>query len=126
MQCYIYAADVYCEKCGEAIRARLDRENAYNAPETEYDSDEYPKGPMDVGESDTPQHCGSLADCLEPTVIEGDTLGCFLENDLTRDGVEFVKELHRERTSAVTRFWVDYYGKAGYDVTEPEAEDESA
>jgi hypothetical protein len=64
MNAYIYQADIYCEDCGRAIRAELDK--AGKAPEhtddeTTYDSDDYPKGPYPDGgrEADSPQVCGS-------------------------------------------------------------------
>ena len=80
MYVYIYQAALYCEACGEAIRARLTKEG--KAPtdpddETSYDSGDFPKGPEEEGESDTPSHC--------------DACGEFLESDLTEDGRKYVK-----------------------------------
>lgn len=83
MNAYLYAAALYCGPCGETIRADLDR--AGKRPpnrdnESSYDSDQYPKGPYSDGggESDSPCHC--------------DACGAFLENPLTDDGVEYVRE----------------------------------
>ncbi len=77
----MFQAALYCESCGEAIRARLDSEGkrpANRRDEFTYDSDDYPKGPYrdGGGEADTAQHCD----------------GChvWLENPLTVDGVENV------------------------------------
>ena len=121
MDCYIYAADCYCEKCGESIRAGIDR--AGIAPndlddETTFDCGVYPKGPFaDAGgEADTPQHCGSGEDCLDPTVIAGEKYGRFLENDLTHAGVEYVRELHADRPTPVTEFWAGWYNSHGYSI----------
>lgn len=82
MNAYIYAADLYCDACGETIRADIHK--AGKAPanpdaESTYDSSDYPKGPYanGGGESDSPCHCGAC--------------GVFLENPLTRDGVEYVR-----------------------------------
>jgi hypothetical protein len=119
--CYIYAADVYCQACGEDLKLKLPKPSDPD-DETTFDSDVYPKGAYDVSESDTPQHCGSGEDCLSPTEIEGGKYGCFLENDLTTDGVKYVEELHRERSGPVTRFWIGYYNNNGYDV---KADDEN-
>lgn len=106
MEAYIFNADVYCESCGEKIRADIRAEG--NAPEDEdnettYDSDEFPKGPFPDGggESDTPQHCGGC--------------GTFLKNPLTEDGAEYVEErvdefLRTDRGAAeVIRGWVEFY-----------------
>ena len=81
MNAFIYAADIYCEDCGNAIRADFDKAGKRPADpscETTYDSDQYPKGPYGDGggEADTPQHC---AGC-----------NCHLENPLTPDGREYV------------------------------------
>jgi len=48
--------------------------------ESEYDSGDYPKGPIDSGggEADSPQHCGHC--------------GVFLDNPLTGDGDEYVAQ----------------------------------
>ena len=84
---YIYCADIYCEECGEKIKADLDAKGQRPAnpnDERTFDSDEYPKGPYDNGggEADTPQHCGN---CHKP-----------LLNDLTDEGVKYVLEYLKE------------------------------
>lgn len=76
---FIYSADVFCDDCGEAIRFSLrhfglapkDEDN-----ESSFDSDEFPKGPYEESESDTPDHCAAC--------------GLFLENPLTDYGREYV------------------------------------
>lgn len=115
--CYIYAADCYCEKCGEDLKAKLPKPTNPDDENT-FDSDVYPKGPYSDagGESDTPQHCGSGKDCLDPTEIAGEKYGKFLENDLTTAGVEYVKELHADRGGPVTQFWIDFYNANGYTI----------
>lgn len=113
MKCYIYAADVYCEACGKDIRSAL--KSAKKAPpkpedENTYDSDDYPKGPFPVEPSDTPQHCGSGVVCLSPTVIEGENYRKFLENSLTEDGVQYVKDqLARANPGPVAKYWGEFY-----------------
>ena len=88
MKAYIYKAALYCEPCGEAARTTLDEafiENGITAGDPENDdSDRYPQGPYTGGggESDTPAHC--------------EVCGVFLENPLTTDGVEYVRELIAE------------------------------
>lgn len=81
---YIYRADVYCDLCAGVIMHDLLTASGKRlidyAHECDYDSDEFPKGPFDAEfeESDTPNHC---ANC-----------GVFLENPLTTDGYEYVRE----------------------------------
>jgi hypothetical protein len=107
-ECYIFAADVYCEDCTrnhlmeqdevmiafpdlmgggahlirtEDMLAELVRANGCDPenPAT-WDSGDYPKGPEadGGGEADSPQNC-----CV---------CGAFLENPLTSDGYEYVLE----------------------------------
>ncbi|GAF74579.1 unnamed protein product [marine sediment metagenome] len=120
MDVYIYAADIYCKQCGEAIRERITREGTAPADlddEVSYDSDEFPKGPYSDGggEADCPQHCGSGPDCLNAIELDdGSKVGAWLENELTTDGVEYVREAIREG-GEVAELWADYY--LDYNVT---------
>jgi hypothetical protein len=106
----IYCADIYCDACTEDIKSDIradDRVKQLIAggadldDETTFDSDEYPKYCSDSSESDSPQHCG---DC-----------GVFLENDLTSDGEDYVKQAVRDdlmsgRTDSVAvTEWMEYY-----------------
>jgi len=82
MNVFIFAADMHCEDCGNAIRKDLIVEGLAPAdPDDEhtYDSDDYPKGPYPDGggEADYPGHCGSC--------------GVFLMNPLTGDGYEYLR-----------------------------------
>lgn len=144
MKAYIYQADIYCEECGEEIIYRMRKEwkevaeqqvrdvaagleerfgidpdkwprffdalerSAFrklavdSSDESSYDSDEFPKGPYldGGGESDTPQHCGA---CHE-----------FLENPLTDDGLEYVRENQRDE-------WDSFYEISRDDPSEVSA-----
>ena len=109
---FIYQADIWCDVCGADIRKAMEREG--KAPEdtwdeASYDSDDYPKYGSDDNEADCPQHCAAGAQCLDFTEINGQRYGCFLANDLTSEGVEYVKEAF-QRGGDVARFWADYYG----------------
>ena len=124
MNVYIYAADIYCEECGEAIRKQITQEghapaDPYN--EWSYDSDEFPKGPfLDGSEADFPQHCGAGEDCLNAIELsDGTKIGAWLRNDLTADGVEYVKEAIREG-GEVGEMWADFY--RDYDLEKAEDE----
>jgi hypothetical protein len=116
MQAYIYQADLWCEDCGNSIRDRLDAET--KAPddfdrddETTYDSDEYPKGPYPDGggEADCPQHCAAREDCLNAVDVgDGHKIGCHLENGLTADGEEYVRE-SLAGDGCCVEIWADFY-----------------
>lgn len=82
MNAYVFQAALYCEDCGNAIKAELDlAKKTPDEPDDEhtFDSDEYPKGPYSDGggEADCPQYC--------------DDCGEFLENPLTSDGMQWVE-----------------------------------
>ena len=93
MDAYIYQADLYCEDCAgdtmqphDALDAGLDSDNLAICP--------YADG---GGESDSPAHCGSC--------------GVFLENPLTGDGAEYVKDavLDGSGNTEVLAEWREYY-----------------
>jgi hypothetical protein len=116
MNIYIYAADIYCEDCGKAIRRRIRKEgHAPSDPKDEhsYDSDEYPKGsfPDGGGESDCPEHCGSHEDCINAIVLpDGRKIGAWLENPLSSHGVEYVREHMRDDPdNEVVKLWAEWY-----------------
>jgi len=58
---YVYAADVWCDSCGEAIKSSLETPSNYGPP---YDTNDYPSEASE-GHSDSPSHCGAGAECLE-------------------------------------------------------------
>jgi hypothetical protein len=101
---YAYQAALYCEDCGDKIRAELTA--AGKAPEdpddeSSYNSDDFPTGPYPTGEADCPQYCDG---CHE-----------FLENDLTAEGIEIVKSdileaIRRDQwESEPLKVWADFY-----------------
>lgn len=105
---YIYQADVYCDKCGDAVRAELRAQG--KAPEDEldhysYDSDDYPKdADIEHEESDIPQHC---AKCGE-----------FMHNPLTSAGYSYVQEklnetglksIYQGLMNIVLKTWASWY-----------------
>jgi hypothetical protein len=111
MNAYIYQAALYCEDCAKAIRERLTaapcttlgRETFVDGQPNE-DSDRWPHGPYSDGggEADYPQHC--------------DACGEFLENPLTSDGVDYVREMaegnHRGNPGVVEE-WLRFYDMNG-------------
>lgn len=106
MDVYIYQAALLCEDCGRAECLILQREGrapADPSDESSFDSDSFPKGPYPDGggEADCPQHC--------------DMCGIFLENPLTVDGQDYVRNALDEYTKSrrgnkdVLQTWADYY-----------------
>ena len=97
---YIYCADIYCDDCGKAIMKELKKQGLVpEHPEdrSTYDSDEYPKYADDEEETDSPQHCGNHADCLNAIELgDGDKIGKLIGTTLTNDGVQYVKEAIEE------------------------------
>lgn len=90
MLVFVYQSTLFCKKCGEKmIKDHPQRAKYCKLQEDEYDSDEFPKGPIEEGESDSPSHC------------EG--CGMFLETELTSEGYEYVKEANNLE-------WNSYYG----------------
>jgi len=98
MNVYIYQAALLCESCGNNVKAILQEKGlAPQNPNDEYsyDSDDYPKGlyPDGGGESDCPNHC--------------DICGLFLENPLTQDGENYVKEC--TESDHIPDDWLEFY-----------------
>lgn len=107
MDAYIFQAALYCETCGEKIRAKLTKQGKAPAdPDNEhtYDSDDFPKGPYSDGggEADVPENC--------------DACHLFLENPLTMDGYEYVRGMAQEemetegKLQPVVKEWLEFYG----------------
>ena len=123
----IFQAELWCDDCADKIKRRLaeemfNREGCVVLPdgmacidfddvddldgylrlmgEFDYDSDDYPKDCVGSDESDRPEHCA----------------GCkvFLENDLTAEGVDYVRSLAvdayaDEDENSVAFEYLDYY-----------------
>lgn len=129
MDAYIYNAEIFCEDCGEKIREDLTAAGKAPAnPDDEhtYDSSEYPKGPISDGggESDCVQHCGCGPDCINAIELDdGTKVGVLLENPLTSDGVEQLKEsIRADPDNEVIKLWIEHYAK-DYGIEIPEDEE---
>lgn len=96
MDVYMYQADLICEMCG---RSKLEELSTFDEGRFKgRDSDHYPQGPYPDGggEADCPNHCG--------------VCGIFLENPLTEDGVEYLKECIADTPhSPVVQLWAEHY-----------------
>jgi hypothetical protein len=101
MKVYLFQAELLCEPCGRETCDILTKEGKAPANLDEFDSDDFPSGPYEGDEADTPQHCGSC--------------GVFLENPLTRDGEDYVSEkltdflLTGEGNPVTIREWAQFY-----------------
>ncbi|TXI90582.1 MAG: hypothetical protein E6Q36_01240 [Chryseobacterium sp.] len=97
---FMYKAALYCEDCGKRLRADLDKQGKKPADpndETSYDSDDYPKECLS-GESDTIDFCDSGERCTDPLELKnGFKVGCYLDQDLTDQGVVSLRESLAEK-----------------------------
>ncbi len=86
---YGYNDDIFCDACGEAIYLDMIVIDDGGSQ----DSDEFPQYCDDDAESDVPRHCGSHADCLDPTLLaDGSPVGKLIGTNLTIDGIEYLRE----------------------------------
>tara|TARA_R110000737_G_scaffold63570_1_gene91262 strand:- start:243 stop:593 length:351 start_codon:yes stop_codon:yes gene_type:complete len=105
---YAYNADLYCEDCGLSIKRVIDHFVGNNLDNNNVgvnkmeDSNYYPQyvGDSGGGESDSPQHCGNCS--------------MFLENSLTSDGENYLKEMIAEGSTngiqdLIHAEWKQYY-----------------
>lgn len=94
MDAYVYQAALLCETCAGKVKARLDPVALASE-----DSGDCPQGPYGDGggEADVPQHC--------------DHCGVFLENPLTSEGYQYVREATADETShnSVLAEWISFY-----------------
>lgn len=106
MKAYVYQAALWCETCALVVRENNESGGAITFDDMRKDSEHYPQGPYDDGggEADCPQHC--------------DGCGVFLENPLTDDGLEYVREAIQDwqelsqGNGAVIHVWQEFYGLA--------------
>lgn len=105
----IYQADMWCDECTKGIKEDHAKGGFVPAdPDDQhtYDSDQYPKDCDVTCESDCPQHCA----------------GChvFLENDLTCDGADYVREAVKDdietghHDSVALTEWMPFYDWIDY------------
>ena len=111
---YIYNAALYCQPCGKALveqfNGALDKDvhgmlDWSNNPDLYEDSNSWPiEYSRGEGESDTPDHCGTM-DCQR-----------FLGRRLTDDGVAYVQQSavddldQHGAIGDVVQGWMDHYG----------------
>lgn len=101
MDAYVFQAALLCGSCGTKTKDSFSPELQLQIDTT--NSDTFPQGPFTNvgGEADTPQHC--------------DHCGVFLENPLTRDGINYVRAALRDHADAgrgaadVLQVWATFY-----------------
>lgn len=59
--------------------------------------------------SDCPDHCDHQDQCLEAFELEGHKYPAILNDNLTEDGERYVLESHKDRPTALTRFWLEHF-----------------
>lgn len=98
MNAWIYQSALLCEDCAIGRRVKLSHAIVTRADE-EGDSDLAPQGPVPDGggESDCPAHC--------------DYCGLHLENPLTSEGYEYIRDMasNRDSHSDTIRLWKRFY-----------------
>ena len=147
--CYVYAGDIYCDGCAALIKREVaigiyggnglvvgpDCDGYYeyetvddvvdyldSLDERDYDSGDYPKYGSDDEACDSPQHCGSGPDCVNAIELsDGSKCGDLIGNDLTADGVEYVKDAVRAG-GVVADLWRDEFDWIDFDDDEEECD----
>lgn len=100
---YAYNAAMWCDDCAAAVMRELDARGVADTG----DSNGYPQADGSSGEADSPQHC--------------DDCGVFLENPLTSDGWDYVREAITADVAAgrydsvACREWAPFYGYPWHD-----------
>jgi hypothetical protein len=99
--CYAYNAALLCDDCANEVMKGLDCDGC----EDTGDTNDYPQY-CNSDESDCPEHC--------------DHCNCFLENDLTSDGEEYVRNAVRDdlesgcNDSVAVMEWMPHYSYIDY------------
>lgn len=120
---YVYAADTWCDSCGERLRREIAEQGLAPADHDDVyvDSDHWPQPALEES-TDGPDHCAAYADCLEAVDLdaygsipyllgaEAPKVGALLSDGLTEYGVEYLREMLSEKhptpyQRALHAFW---------------------
>ncbi len=101
---YIYAAALYCDKCGRMLIKELEAQGKSD----EYgDSERWPQyHSSEYEHTDGPEHCDCGPECLDAVEVDGSKIGAWLGNELTAEGQAYVASVK----GAVGDWWRDVYG----------------
>ncbi len=103
-QIYIYAADLWCRRCGKVIVERLTAEGKAPPPDSDIDSDDFPVVGDIFDTSDYVTFCAAGANCLDPIILpDGEKIGDWLGQDLTDFGIRSLVESALNAPSFVVR-----------------------
>ena len=101
---HIYNSEVYCNSCGEAIKADL------TLPEGDFDSDDYPEYVEGQSNWDYPPHCAAGPDCLEAISLpSGRKVGVIL-GGLSPVGVDYFRQAILSG-GEVAELWADHFAE---------------
>lgn len=124
---YMYCAELFCDECGLQLIQDLEESFTLNNG----DSDTFPQPATDNQEADYPLHCASFENCKDPIDLtqyglhpiarlhgsEVRLIGCILSDQLTDEGVRFLKEILSTPESTKTPYqkalhacWTETYG----------------
>jgi hypothetical protein len=131
---YIYQADVWCDDCGEKIKAAIARDNPDLVPrdpadESAFDSDAYPKYYDADAEDSGPQNCAGCGEQLRArsplSTSNRPRLPRSTKTIMTDQQVDEIKAVEEELTSLIRvdsgraiAHYVTASGLAGYRIGE--------
>lgn len=104
---YAYNAELWCDSCGKKIIDELERLGYQD----EGDTDGWPQyADEDQSWADSPSHCAGGEQCEHAEEIGGRMIGCLLLENLTDEGVNYVKEaIRKECNDTVAGLWADEF-----------------
>ena len=111
MDAYIYQSELWCEDCASEIQRMIDMSEEEGS-QLVHDSDDCPDGPYPDGggEADCPQHCAAGEECDNALELsDGRKVGAWLENPLTEEGRDYVRDKLTHNPTEVSRFWGEMY-----------------
>lgn len=104
---YAYNAEMYCDDCGDQIKAELDARGV----EGTGDTDDYPQWSSGDDPSDSPDHCANRGACLNVIKLGVHSYGALVTEALTPDGEEYVRrEVWESGPGSVAReIWAEAF-----------------
>lgn len=113
MRYFACDAELYCEDCANKYiipQTRAGFPEKMSAEETREFKQMIKDAWINPNEEwDSPEHCASREECVNAIEIGEYKIGCWLENKLTSQGIEYVKEVIRDRSGLCWELWAGYY-----------------
>lgn len=113
MQIFIFDCELFCEDCAADAMKRLRAE--FPKRMTKEEKKEFAEmcneGWVDSkGDTwDAPEHCASGERCANAITVGKKKIGCWLENELTEEGKEYVRKVVRKREGLCWELWAEWY-----------------